>query len=211
MTPEEIRADAIERVARARYEQQGVPLAWAALPENARQRGRRWAAPLVDALGDLLTHAEVRRTCPTCGMPRLTGRTDAARVREHLAVLTERFSVKKVGDLIGVDHRTLYDLAAAKYPTIHRRTAAIVLATAPEDVHAAYAPQCDSAILDQLLEGRQPAVLPKDKPGYARALAEHGWTITQVARALAMSGTTAKAALADVPMSLEVTDGRSVA
>lgn len=58
MSPEEIRAEAIERLARFRYEQD-VPGEWESMPEEIRERARRWAAPVVDALGDMLpTQAE---------------------------------------------------------------------------------------------------------------------------------------------------------
>jgi hypothetical protein len=191
-----VRAEAIERLARFRYEQQNAPWEWAAMPEKIRQRGRRWATPLVDALGDLLQTEKVRVPCTKCGVS-LIGLTDATRARKHLATLTAHYSAKKVADLIGVNHQTLHALAAGKRPIIHRRVAALVLATTVEELHAAYAPEIGTATLTRLLEGKPTTIRAKDKPGYARTLAEYGWTTTQVARALAISGTVAKKFMAE--------------
>lgn len=71
MTAEEIRAEAIERLAVGQFSiderdfsSPGAPArAWAAVPEMVRQRYRADAEPLVDALGDLLPTGEEISTC----------------------------------------------------------------------------------------------------------------------------------------------------
>ena len=72
MTPEEIRAEAIERLAigqfdidESDYSRPDAPArAWDAVPEGVRERYRVDAEPLVDALGDLLpTGAEEGGRC----------------------------------------------------------------------------------------------------------------------------------------------------
>lgn len=60
MTPDEIRAEAIERIARAQFQirtRSYLPReawVWERQPPVDQKIYRRWAAPLVDALGDLL-------------------------------------------------------------------------------------------------------------------------------------------------------------
>lgn len=61
-TREQIRAEAVERIARGEFTFEARPLTpapgeWAALPSPVQDRYRRRAAVLVDALGDLLPTA----------------------------------------------------------------------------------------------------------------------------------------------------------
>lgn len=71
MTAEEIRAEAIERLAVGQFSiderdfsSPGAPAReWAAVPEMVRQRYRAAAEPLVGALGDLLPIGEEISTC----------------------------------------------------------------------------------------------------------------------------------------------------
>lgn len=64
MTPEEIRAEAIDRIAHASYRADygSKAVAWTELRDITRDRWREMATPLVDALGDLLpTELEIER------------------------------------------------------------------------------------------------------------------------------------------------------
>jgi hypothetical protein len=62
MNAAEIRAEAIERIAKSRYESHNVyrdpPRAWASVSEHMRQSWRRAAEPYVDDLGDMLPDGE---------------------------------------------------------------------------------------------------------------------------------------------------------
>lgn len=73
MTPEEIRAEAIERLAigqfdvdESDYSRLDAPARdWDAVPEGVRERYRVDAEPLVDALGDLLPTGTQEKPDPT--------------------------------------------------------------------------------------------------------------------------------------------------
>lgn len=79
MTPDEIRTEAIERIARSAY-YNGTMLCeqeWEQLPEEIRDLRRREATPAVDALGDLLPAGGIRYAVahPVAGIsdPRFVG------------------------------------------------------------------------------------------------------------------------------------------
>lgn len=76
MTSEQIRTEAIERVAKSSY-YDGTMLGeqeWEQLPENVRELRRREAAPAVDALAELLpAHVRYGVRHPVTGEPRFVG------------------------------------------------------------------------------------------------------------------------------------------